>query len=124
MTKVCIAAALIACWAVPAWAQSAQEPPPVADKGLTSQINCVGEDDMTLGDYGHYLRQIKLTNKCEQRLKCEVFSAAFGAQGLQKGHNVMILAPKSRGAAATKTYQYKIKEGGGMLTTSRYCRVF
>jgi hypothetical protein len=99
-------------------------PPPVADKGTTVQLNCIDEEGETLGDYRHLVRAIKLTNKCEQRLRCQTYAAAYGAQGVQRGKAVLILAPKSKGVAAAKTYKFKIKEGGGMLTSTRHCRVF
>jgi hypothetical protein len=120
--------AILLCFAGAAAAQDSGQDkptvPPVADKGTTAQINCVDEKGETTGSYRHYLRRVELTNKCEQRLKCDVYAAAFGAQGLQKGRTTMVLEPKSKGAAATKTYQFRIKEAGGMLSSSRHCRVF
>jgi Spy/CpxP family protein refolding chaperone len=104
-------------------APAAPEPPPVADKGTTVQLNCIDEAGETRGDDSHLVRTIKLTNKCEQRLRCQAYAAAFGAQGVQHTRAVLILAPKSKGAAATKTYTFRIKENGGMLTSTRHCRV-
>jgi Spy/CpxP family protein refolding chaperone len=127
MTKSRIfAAALILCGSLTyAAAQNAPaEPPPVADKGTTVQLNCIDEEGETRGGYGHLVRTIKLTNKCEQRLRCQAYAAAFGAQGVQHTQAVLILAPKSKGPAAAKAYRFKIKENGGMLTSTRHCRVF
>jgi hypothetical protein len=120
------AAALILCGSYAcANAQNAPvAPPPVADKGTTVQINCIDEEGETLGKDGHLVRAIKLTNKCEQRLRCQTYAAAYGAQGVQRGQAVLILAPESKGPAAARTYKFKIKEGGGMLTSTRHCRVF
>ncbi len=130
MTKAFVIAAFLLAGCIAAHAQNApgqnapgQEPPPVADKGTTLQLNCVDEGGDTIGAYGHYIRRNFLTNKCEQRLRCDAFSAAHNAQGVQRTHAVLILAPKSQGAAATKTYQFKIKEAGGMLSSTRHCRV-
>ena len=126
MTKTRIfAAALCLCASLTcAAAQNAPAAaPPVADKGTTVQLNCIDEQGETRGDDGHLVRTIKLTNKCEQRLRCQAYAAAFGAQGVQRARAVLILAPKSKGAAATKTYTFKIKENGGMLTSTRHCRV-
>ena len=134
MTKALIVAALLLSGSIAASAQSdpgqdkGQEPPPQesfkADKGVTFQLKCIHEHDKTIGRDGHLLREIKMTNKCEQRLKCQVYAAAYGAQGPQFGRTVMILAAKSRGVAATKVYRFKIKEGDGMLTSTRHCQVF
>ena len=126
MTKSRIlAAALILCASLTcATAQNAPAaPPPVADKGTTVQLNCIDEQGETSGDDGHLVRTINLTNKCQQRLRCQAYAAAFGAQGVQRARAVLILAPKSKGAAATKAYTFKIKENGGMLTSTRHCRV-
>jgi Spy/CpxP family protein refolding chaperone len=120
-----LAAALILCaTAAIANAQTASAaPPPVADKGITAQYNCVDEENKAIGTYGHWQYRVELKNKCEQRLKCLVYGAAFGAQGVQKGRAVMILAAKSRGAASIKVMQFRIKEVGGMTTVSRHCWV-
>ncbi len=122
---LCVTAALAAAQTAPAVdPNKAQEPPPVADKGTTVQLKCIGEEGQTLGHDGHLFRRIGLTNKCEQRLRCQAYAAAFGAQGVQRGQAVLILAAKSTGAAATGSYRFRIKEGGGMLTSMRHCRVF
>jgi hypothetical protein len=119
------AAALILCGSYAcANAQNAPAAPPNADPGITAQFNCIDEDNKAIGTYGHWQYRVELKNKCEQRLRCQVYGAAFGAQGLQKGHAVMILAAKSRGAEAAKVFQFRIKEVGGMTTVSRHCRVF
>jgi hypothetical protein len=126
MTKIhYFAAALFLCGSYAcANAQNAPAAPPKADPGITSQYNCIAEDNKAIGTYGHWQYRVELKNKCEQRLKCQVYGAAFGAQGLQKGHAVMILAAKSRGAEAAKVFLFRIKEVGGMTTVSRHCRVF
>jgi Spy/CpxP family protein refolding chaperone len=116
-----IAAALFLCASYAgAAAQNAPAAPPKADPGITSQYNCIAEENKAIGTYGHLQYRVELKNKCEQRLKCLVYGAAFGAQGLQKGRAVMILAAKSRGEAA-KVFQFRIKEVGGMTTVSRHC---
>jgi hypothetical protein len=100
-----------------------QEPPPKADPGITSQYNCVDEDNKAIGTFRHWQYRVELKNKCEQRIKCLVYGAAFGAQGVQKGRAVMILAAKSSGAGSSKVMQFRIKEVGGMTTVSRHCWV-
>ena len=133
MTKAPIVAALLLSGCVAASARNAlgqdkgQEPPQVsfkADKGVSLQLNCIDEHDQTIGRYGHLLREIKMTNKCEQRMKCKVYAAAYGAQGPQLGRTVMILAAKSLGAAATQLFRFRIKEDDGMLMSTRHCEVF
>jgi hypothetical protein len=132
MTKAqCLAvAALILCgnFALPAVAQNApaagQEPPPVADPGTTSQYNCISDEGKYIGHGKSVVYRIELTNKCEQRLKCRVFAYTISSKGPAHGNTTLILAPKSRGAAATQAYPLKVKAVGGLATVSRECRVF
>ncbi|MEP7029489.1 MAG: hypothetical protein ABI830_00995 [Pseudolabrys sp.] len=130
MTKAFVIAAFLLAGCIAAHAQNApgqnapgQEPPPVADKGTTLQLNCVDEASETLGERGHYVRRVKLTNKCEQPLKCQAYAATYGSQGMQRTQAVLVLAPKSKGTAAAKSYEFRIKEVGGFSTSTRYCRV-
>jgi hypothetical protein len=128
--KVLGAAALLLCggFAGAALAQNApaagQEPPPKADAGTTSQLNCISDSGgfKRSGDSATYT--IELENKCEQRLKCRVYAYVTSSKGPVQGHATMILAPKSRGAAAKQSYAMKVKMLGGMAQSSRECRVF
>jgi gas vesicle protein len=101
-----------------------QEPPPVADEGTTSQLKCIADSSgfKRSGDSATYT--IELANKCEQRLKCRVYAYITSSKGPVQGHATMILAPKSGGAAAKKSYVMKVKMMGGMAQSSRECRVF
>ena len=110
--------------APPAGQEKGQEPPPVADKGTTSQYNCLDESEKHVASGKQIFYRITLTNKCEQRLKCAVFAYQVGSKGPSQGHGTLVLAPKSAGAKATQVYQLKIKSMGGMGTWSRECRVF
>ena len=125
-----VAAALMLCgiFAAAAPAQTppaaGQEPPPVADAGTTGQLKCISEDD-------HYVRlgkgvgfRIELTNQCEQRITCKVFVYITSAKGAAQGRGTIVLAPKSRGAAATNSYTMKAKMNGGSSQSTRECRVF
>jgi hypothetical protein len=100
------------------------EPPPVADAGTTGQLKCIAEED-------HYVRlgqgvgfRIELTNKCEQRITCKVFVYITSAKGAAQGRGTIVLAPKSRGAAATNSYTMRAKMNGGSSQSTRECRVF
>jgi hypothetical protein len=130
MTKAkCAAVAALllgGCFAAGAQAQTAPaaEPPPVADAGTTGQLKCISEED-------HYVRlgqgvgfRIELTNKCEQRITCKVFVYITSAKGPAQGRGTIVLAPKSRGAAAKNSYTMKAKMNGGSSQSARECRVF
>ena len=74
MTKAgyVIAAALMlgGCFAAAAQNAPGQEPPPVADKGITVQAKCIDENDGYITHNGRPMFVIQLENKCEQRLTC------------------------------------------------------
>ena len=126
MKSLAAAARLILCGcAGAASAQPApgQEPPPVADKGTTSQLNCVEENGKHMGAGNHLIYRTEMSNKCEQRLRCRLFGAAYSSKGPSYGRGTLVLAPKSRGAAA-QVYDFKVKGAGGMTSTSRECAVF
>jgi hypothetical protein len=122
-------AALMLCGSLaPALAQNtpaaAPQPAPVADPGTTVQANCISEND-------HYVRlgkgfgfRIELTNKCEQRLRCRVFAYVTSARGAVQGRGTIVLAPQSKGAAATSDFTMKAKMNGGSSQSDRECRVF
>jgi hypothetical protein len=123
-----IALCLCGCIAGGAMAQNApaaeQEPPPKPDPGITGQLKCISEED-------HYVRfgngvgfRIELTNKCEQRITCKVFVYITSAKGAAQGRGTIVLAPKSRGAAATNSYTMKAKMNGGSSQSTRECRAF
>jgi hypothetical protein len=103
-------------------AASGHEPPPVAEPGTTAQGACISEND------GYEMRGnsptfvITLENKCEQRLKCEIFASISSARGSAKGHTTMVLGAKSSGAAAKKSYAIKVKMIGGMSQSDRACK--
>lgn len=46
------------------------------------------------------------------------------AKGPSRGHATLVLAAKSKGAAATQVFELKSKSMGGMGTASRGCRVY
>jgi hypothetical protein len=119
-----LAAAAFMLSATSAFAQTAPAPevPPVADKGTTSQLNCIADNNRDVGKGNNSIYRIEMSNKCEQRLKCAVFAYAITAKGPSQGRATLVLAPKSQGAAP-QFYDFKIKGTGGMTTTSRECRV-
>jgi hypothetical protein len=122
----CLAAALILRFAGAALAQTAPpaEPPPAAEPGTGPQSNCIAEND------GYQMRGktptfvIELENKCEQRMRCKVFVYITSAKGPAQGRGTIVLAPKSRGAPAKKSYTMRAKMIGGSSQSARECRVF
>jgi hypothetical protein len=101
-----------------------QTPPPVPDKSTTSQLNCIDQkNEYTKEGKGIFFVQT-FENKCEARLTCKVFAYALNSRGPSHGHATLVLAPKSAGTAAKKSYALKVKGVGGFSTSDRECRVF
>ena len=100
------------------------EPPPVPDRGTTVQANCIDESSDYTTRGKSIFSVMKLTNKCEARMKCAVFVYKINARGPSQGHGTLILGPKSDGAAASKSYTLRVKGAGGFSTSTRECRVF
>jgi hypothetical protein len=96
----------------------------VADAGTTGQSKCISEEDhyVCLGKGGGF--RIELTNNCEQRLKCKIFVYITSAKGPAQGRGTIVLAPKSRGTAATNSYTMRTKMNGGSSQSTRECRVY
>jgi hypothetical protein len=109
------------CFAGAALAQNA--PPPKADAGTTAQSQCLSDSGGFKNVDDHPAYTIELANKCEQRLKCQIDVYVISAKGPVQGHATLVLAPKSRGAAAKKSYVLKVKMLGGITQSTRECRV-
>jgi hypothetical protein len=99
------------------------EPPPMPDRGTTAQGNCIDEDSEYIIRGKSLFSVMKLTNKCEARMKCAVFVYKINARGPAQGRATLILGPKSDGAAATRYYALKVKGAGGFSTSARECRL-
>ena len=67
---------------------------------------------------------VALENACEQRVKCEVFANIRTARGSKRGHGTLVLAAKSAGAAAKKSYRMRVKVAGGMAQVERQCKAY
>jgi hypothetical protein len=119
---------LCGCFTGAALAQNApaagQEPPPKADAGTTSQSSCISDSGGFKRDGKSAVYTVELENKCEDRLKCRIDVFVISAKGPAQGHATLTLAPKSRGAAAKKSYALKVKMLGGIAQSSRECWVF
>lgn len=67
---------------------------------------------------------VALENACEQRVTCEVFANIRTARGSKRGHGTLVLAAKSAGAEAKKSYRLRVKVAGGMAQVERECKVY
>jgi len=83
---------------------------PDAAKDLQSSLDETG-DYLSRGKAVLYL--IGIANKCDRRVKCEIYASVTGARGSSLGHTVMIFGATSIGAAAKRTYAMRVKAAGG-----------
>ena len=97
-----------------------KEPPPA--EPAAGAKTCVTDDSGFKQSGKAATFEIALTNTCAQRMRCTVTAYVTTAGGPTSGKAVLILAGKSNGAAATKTYVMKVKSAGGMANVSRDCR--
>ncbi len=67
---------------------------------------------------------VALENACEQRVTCEVFANIRTARGSKRGHGTLVLAAKSAGAEAKKSYRLRVKIAGGMAQVERECKAY
>jgi hypothetical protein len=67
---------------------------------------------------------VALENACEQRVTCEVFANIRTARGSKRGHGTLVLAAKSAGAEAKKSYRMRVRVAGGMAQVERQCKAY
>lgn len=67
---------------------------------------------------------VALENSCEQRVSCEVFANIRTARGSKRGHGTLVLAAKSAGATAKKSYRMRVRVAGGMAQVERQCKAY
>ena len=117
-----LAAICVAGFAVAAIADDGQKPPEQAKPAAKKE--CVSDDTgfKLAGKQATYV--IALENKCEMRLRCKVYALVQTARGEVKGHKTLVLAPKSKGAAAKRAYVLKVKMMSGIAQASRECKEF
>jgi hypothetical protein len=65
---------------------------------------------------------IMLKNTCERRLRCTVNIYHVDSRGPHKGAGTLMLAPKSKGDKANKSYVMKVGEMGGSANISHECK--
>lgn len=121
--KTFAAALILSGWvAGAALAQNAPEPPATPDKGTTIQAKCIEENDgyKMVGKQPMFV--IELENKCAQRMLCKVFANVSSAKGNALGSGTLMLAGKSNGPAAKKSFTMRVKMIGGSSQSTRECR--
>jgi hypothetical protein len=117
------AAALAAIVLSPVGDAHADQTPPKPDEGTTVQEKCIVQTSDFKMSGKNPAFMVALENQCEQRMSCRVDVNVSSAKGSALGHATLVLAPKSAGPAAKKTYTLKVKLMGGMAQTSRACKV-
>jgi hypothetical protein len=116
---------LAAGFASNAWAQSSDAGPgqqPPAEPPAPEEPKCISTDTSYKKVGNSPMFEIALTNSCEKRLRCTIHAYVVGAFGPATGKGTVILAPKSKGADAHKSYVMKVKQIGGTANISHECK--
>jgi len=94
--------------------------PPKDDAAPKSE--CIGteSDFKTEGKRIYY--EVAMENKCEQKLRCQVYVNIMNSRGSVNGHGTLLLAGKDKGAAAKKAYRLTVREASGMIQVSSECK--
>jgi hypothetical protein len=122
-----LAAAVIT--AAAAMFASAQEPAPkvaaaAAEPAKSALDGCITDTANFKAEDKHAYFIVALENACEQRVTCEVFANIRTARGSKRGHGTLVLAAKSAGAEAKKSYRLRVKVAGGMAQVERECKAY
>ncbi len=102
---------------------TAARPSRAPSQAPSAPQNCIADVTGFKRDGRHASYVVALENKCEQRLACRVYVNIMNARGTVRGHRTLVLAKKSAGAAAKKSYALPVKVTGGMIQVSRECKV-
>ena len=98
------------------------EPPAQAEPQPAEQPKCVTSKTEWKQNGKAMTFEIELHNVCELRLKCTIEAFVMGSRGTAQGQGTVLLAPKSKGGAATKPYALNVKSLGGMANVSHSCK--
>jgi len=126
----CLAGAALAAAVITAAAAmfaSAQEPAKVAaaaEPAKSTLEGCITDSSNFKAEDKHAYFIVALENACEQRVTCEVYANIRTARGSKRGHGTLVLAAKSAGAEAKKSYRLRVKVAGGMAQVERECKAY
>jgi hypothetical protein len=95
-----------------------------AEAAKSPIAGCISDSSNFKAEDKHAYFIVALENACEQRVTCEVFANIRTARGSKRGHGTLVLAAKSAGAEAKKSYRMRIKVAGGMAQVERQCKVY
>ncbi|HZP78261.1 MAG TPA: hypothetical protein VFB45_19110 [Pseudolabrys sp.] len=101
---------------------SAEDAPPKPEPGTTAQIPCIAQKSEFKTDGKTPVFATTVTNKCEARLHCRISVAITNSKGMERGSVTMVLAPASRGEAASKSYRMTLKAPNGDAQVGRECK--
>ena len=97
---------------------------PKPDQANSALNVCISDTANFKAEGQHAFFIVVLENKCEQRVKCEVYANIRTARGRTRGHSTVVLAARSAGAEAMKLYTLRVKVAGGMAQVEHNCKVF
>ena len=103
---------------------SGAKPPTAAEPAKNALAGCITDTANFKAEDKRAYFIVALENACEQRVTCEVFANIRTARGSKRGHGTLVLAAKSAGAEAKKSYRLRVKVAGGMAQVERECKAY
>lgn len=125
MRLAVFAAMLTALSLTTAFAQTGQRPPNEAGQtppAAQPEPKCVSENTGFRENGKAASVVVELANDCEKRFRCQVNVYVVTAFGPTRGQKTLILAPKSKGAAAKKSFVLKVRQASGSIDQAHNCK--
>ena len=88
----------------------------------TPKSECIGTESGFKTEGKRIFYEVALENKCEKKLRCQVFVNIMNSHGGANGHRTLVLAAKADGEAAKRSYRIATSEASGMIQVSRECK--
>lgn len=119
--KTLIQSLLAAALALAAFASLARAEDAPKDDGAPKS-ECIGSESGFKTEGKRIFYEVALENKCEKKLRCQVFINVMNSRGSVNGHGILVLAGSDKGEAAKKSYRLTTREASGMIQVSRECK--
>ena len=119
--SILIRTVLAAGLALAAFTSLARADDPPKDDGAPKS-ECIGTESGFKTEGKRIFYEVALENKCEKKLRCQVFINIMNSRGSVNGHRTLVLAAKAEGEAAKRSYRLATREASGMIQVSRECK--
>jgi len=84
---------------------------------------CIGTESGFKTEGKRIFYEVALENKCEKKVRCQVFINIMNSHGSVSGHRTLVLAAKADGEGAKKSYRLATREASGIIQVSPECKL-